>query len=167
MLKRVAAIPLAALLFFNWYGYQLVTDYLQYQSDRQLEARLDNNDYHESELVELRIPLTILSYNDYIDWKNYERCDGEIEFGGIHYKYVKRKIERGELVLLCLPDHSKQRILAAREAFFKLVNDLEQDKPDKKSNSHKSTSQKIFHSDYRSERNNWIIAAMQPETVKP
>lgn len=157
-LKKAAAILLAALLCFNWYGYRLVTEYLQYQADLQLEVRLDNNDYDESQLIELRIPLHLPYHND---WNYYERYDGEIEFRGIHYKYVKRKIERGDLVLLCLPDNAKQRIQSAKEEFFKLVNDLQQDTTGKTTNPGKSSVQKNFFSDYHQEKNNWTITALQ------
>ncbi len=158
VLKKTAALLLSALLCFNWYGYRLITDYLQYQADLQLEVRLDNNDYDESQLIELRIPLHLPYHND---WSNYERYDGEIEFRGAHYKYVKRKIEKGDLVLLCLPDHAKQRIRSARELFFQLVNDLQQESAHQKTNPGNSSVSKYFFSDYREEKNNWTI--MTPE----
>ena len=86
-MKKLAAILLVALLFFNWYGYRLITDYMQQRSDAQLEARLDQNDYDESQLIELRVPLNLPYHND---WTEFERYDGEVEIEGVHYKYVKR-----------------------------------------------------------------------------
>lgn len=162
-LKKTAAILLSALLCFNWYGYRLVTGYLQYQADLQLEVRLDNNDYDESQVIELRIPLHLPYHND---WSDYERYNGEIEFRGVHYKYVKRKIEKGDLVLLCLPDNAKHRIQSAREAFFNLVNDLQQETTGKTTNPGKSTVQKNFFSDYHQEKNNWAITALQTGSIE-
>jgi len=162
-LKKAAAILLSALLCFNWYGYQLVTGYLQYQSDLQLEVRLDNNDYDQSQLIELRIPLNLPYHND---WNYYERYDGEIEFRGSHYKYVKRKIEKGDLVLLCLPDNAKQRIQSAKEEFFTLVNDLQQAPTGKATNPGKSSVHKNFFSDYQQEKNNWTIKLLETPTAE-
>ncbi|HTN07843.1 hypothetical protein [Agriterribacter sp.] len=156
MLKKTAAILLSALLFFNWYGYRFITDYVQYQAGIQLDKELDNNDYDASRLIELRIPLNLPYYNN---WKHYEPYDGEIEIEGIHYRYVKRKIENGELVLLCLPDNAKQRIQSARELFFQLVNDLQQESAHQKTNSGNSSVQKFCFNDYRQEKNNWTITA--------
>lgn len=154
MFKRITAILLSALLFFNWYGYRFITDYAQYKASIQLEKELDNNNYDASQLIELRIPLNLPYYND---WQHYEPYDGEIEIGGMHYRYVKRKIEKGELVLLCLPDNARQRIQSARELFFQLVNDLQQESAQQKTNPGSSSIQKFCFNDYRQEKNNWTI----------
>ena len=37
-LKQIASILLLGLLFFNWYGYRIVSDYLQQKADTKLEA---------------------------------------------------------------------------------------------------------------------------------
>src|SRR5439155_4988660 len=58
-LRKIASILLICLLLFNWYGYRFVTNYLQKKADSQLEARLDVNDYDESQLIEIRIELNI------------------------------------------------------------------------------------------------------------
>jgi hypothetical protein len=156
-LKRLTAIFVLTLLFFNWYGYRLVSGFLQKQSDVKLEARFDNNDYDESQLIEIRVPMHLPYHND---WTDYERFDGEVEIKGVHYKYVKRKVENGELVLLCLPNNEKQMLQSARDNFFKLVNDLQQPNSGKKSNSGNSLAFKILFSDYQQEKNNWSIASV-------
>lgn len=156
-MKRLAAIFVLTLLFFNWYGYRLVSDFLQKQSDVKLEARFDNNDYDESQLIEIRVPMHLPYHND---WTDYERFDGEVEIKGVHYKYVKRKVENGELVLLCLPNSEKQMLQSARDNFFKLVNDLQQPNSGKKSNNGNSIAFKILFSDYQQEKNNWSIASI-------
>ena len=96
-----------------------------------MEIMLDNHDYLESQLVEIRLPLH-LPYQT--NWTSFERFDGEIEVNGTHYKYVKRKIEDGQLVLKCIRNDSKQRLQSAKEDFFRLVNDLQQEQPSKKNN---------------------------------
>src|SRR5688572_8694630 len=95
---------------------------MQHRADQTLEAQFDRNDYDEAQLLEMRVPLN-MPYQTYSS--GFERIDGEIEVDGIHYKYVKRKIENGELVLLCLPNQAKMQIESASNAFYKLVNDLE------------------------------------------
>jgi hypothetical protein len=131
-LKKIASILLLAMLLFNWCGYRWVINYMQQQADATLEARLDNNDYDESQLIEIKVPIN-LPYQ--ISQTAFERYDGEIEVDGIHYKYVKRKIANGELVLKCIPNQDRQRLQSAGADFFKLVNDLAQDQSSKKSNN--------------------------------
>ncbi|MBC7903287.1 MAG: hypothetical protein H7Y27_07675 [Gemmatimonadaceae bacterium] len=95
---------------------------LQQKADTNLEAKLDRNQYSEEQLIEIRVPLNMPYQTGY---NEFERVDGEVIVDGVHYKYVKRKIEDGQLVLKCIPNETKQRILNARDEFFKLVNDLE------------------------------------------
>lgn len=161
-MKKLAAILLLSLLFFNWYGYRMITGYLQDRSDAQLEARFDQNDYDETQLIELRVPMNLPYHND---WTEYERYDGEVEIDGVHYKYVKRKVENGELVLLCLPNNEKQLIQSARDNFFKLVNDLQQPTNGKKADGGNTAAFKSLFSEYQQEKNNWTVSAMNLEAT--
>lgn len=149
-MKRVAAILLLVLFLFNWFGYRLLSDYLQHRADSHLEAQLDQHQYDESSLIEIRVPLN-MPYQ--VANSDYERYDGEIEYNGIHYKYVKRKIEDGQLVLLCLPNETKMRLQSARDEFFKMVNDLQRSSHSKNSTS----SIKNPVTEYWQEQNNWCI----------
>jgi hypothetical protein len=110
--KRLAAILLMGILFFNWYGYQLLTRYMQVRSDRCLEARLDRNEYDESQLISLKIPITALAY--YSSSSEFQRVDGQIEIGGVHYKYVKRRIFGDSLELLCIANHTAMKLQKMR-----------------------------------------------------
>ena len=132
------------------------------QADVKLEARLDRNDYDESQLIELRVPINLPYHND---WKEFERFSGSIEINGVHYNYVKRKVEKGELVLLCLPNDEKQQVQTTRDQFFKLVNDLQQPGSNKKSDQNNSTAFKNLLSEYQKEKNNWQIIALAATRV--
>ncbi|MFM7839637.1 MAG: hypothetical protein ACKO6K_08710, partial [Chitinophagaceae bacterium] len=58
-MKQLLSIVLITLLFFNWYGYRVLSDYLQTRSVVRLEARLDKDDYNPAELIEIRVPLNL------------------------------------------------------------------------------------------------------------
>ena len=153
-MKRVAAILLLALFLFNWVGYRLLSDYLQHRADTRLEAQFDQHQYNESSLIEIRVPLN-MPYQTAST--GFERYDGEIEYNGIHYKYVKRKIEDGQLVLLCLPNETKMRLQSARDEFFKLVNDIQRSSQSKNSNPASSLKNPI--TEYWQQQNDWCINA--------
>ena len=152
-LKKIIAILLIALLFFNWYGYRILTNILADGADQQLELRLDNNQYDESQLVEVRIALNVPYQNDQTE---FERHYGEMEVAGKYYTYVKRKVENGYLVLKCIPNNSKEKIKAAGNDFFKLANGLDQDQPDKKQ-SNNSNLAKNFWSEYDGRESDFTI----------
>ena len=142
VIKRLAAISLITLLVFNWYGYRILMNYMEQQATTQLQSKLDQNLYDESTLIEIRVPLNM----PYIaNWNDFETFYGETEIAGTHYTYVKRKVENGELVLLCIPNTAKTELQAAKINYFKLVNDLQQ--PTGKQDS-KNLSVKIPYSDY-------------------
>ena len=144
-MKKIASTILLGLLLFNWCGYRWVINIVQQQADTRLEAKLDRNDYDESQLIEIKVPVN-MPYQT--DWADFERFDGEIEVNGIHYKYVKRKVEDGQLILKCIPNQARQHLESAREDFFKMTNDLQQDNTAKKSGAPAPSPVKNVLSDY-------------------
>ena len=145
-MKRLAAILLMGILFFNWCGYRLMSSWLENRADSQLESKLDNNSYDESQLISLKIPATHLSY--YNSSQRFERVDGQIEIGGVRYKYVKRRLFNDSLELLCIPNHAVMQLQTAKNEFFKLVNDLQHNGQGKKADSHSGSSWNPTSSEY-------------------
>ena len=127
-LKQLLTILLLAIHLFNFGGYRLVFDQLEKHSGKTMVQRIDADAYHDQDLVEVRVPIN-LPYQT--SWKEFERYDGEIYMNGVHYNYVKRKIQNDTLILLCLPNTEKTRLMNARETFFSLVNDLQDQQPSK------------------------------------
>lgn len=146
-MKKIAAILLMGILFFNWYGYRLLTSWLEARADHQLEARLDKNSYDESQLISLKVPSTHLSY--YNSSTQFERIDGQIEIGGVRYKYVKRRLFNDSLELLCIPNRAAMRLQTVKNEFFKGVNDIRTDNgPNKKSDSNPGSAKNFSSTDY-------------------
>ena len=133
-MKKVTALFFVTLFFFNLFGYRWVYDFLQQKASVQLEASLDKNLYSDAQLTELKVALN-LPYQT--NWAGYQRCDGEIEIGGVAYKYVKRKVANDTLYLLCIPNTKKMHLETAKNDFFKYANDLSQNNSSKKSGDSK------------------------------
>jgi hypothetical protein len=113
-LRKPAAIFLLFILLFNVIGYRAWFYYAEKKSDRQLEAQLDKDQYNEADLVVLKVPLNI-PYQ--LDKSQFERVDGEIVLNGKIYKYVKRKVSEGNLILLCIPDAHKMNLKKSKTDF--------------------------------------------------
>ncbi len=133
-------------------------DYVQQQQATHFETKLDNKEYDPSSLIEIRVPVT-LPYQT--DWNEFERVDGEIEFNGMHYKYVERKLQAGEMIYKCIPDEAKAQMLNARENFFKLVNDLQTQSSNKKSDTTPTHTYKTFSFDYCEKLNAWSFCQLE------
>ena len=92
------------------------------------QDKLQKHQYAEHELVELRVPLHLPYLSD---WNDFEQYHGETTINGNHYRFVKRKLEKGELVLLCIRNQQRDNISKAGNDYFKQVNDLPVEKKGK------------------------------------
>ena len=136
-MKRLASILLLFILLFNFIGYRFVTSYLEERADNRLEARLDQNEYDDAQLISIKTPITHLAY--YNNSNQFERVDGKVEINGIQYKYVKRRFFKDSAEMLCIPNPTAMRLQSAKDEFFKLVNDLEHTGQGKKNTPHSPT----------------------------
>ena len=98
------------MLLFNAGGYRIVLSLLQKQADQKLEAKIDQRDYDESQLIEIRVALNMPYQERYSD---FERQYGEIEMNGKMYSYVKRKIEGDVVIFKCIANDKKQELKKA------------------------------------------------------
>lgn len=133
------------VLLFNWAGYRLLTAYWEDRANTRLEAQIDENSYDETQLISVKIPAGHLS--SYTHSSDFERVDGQVEIGGVQYKYVKRRLFNDSLQLLCIPNQRAMGLRTARNEFFRLVNDLQRNGKGGKSDQHPGSS-KNFSGEY-------------------
>lgn len=96
---------------------------MEQKINNQLEASLDNNQFDDAQLVELKVPIN-LPYQT--NWSDFQRCDGEIEIEGILYKYVKRKVANDTLYLMCIPNTKIMRLETVKNDLIKMSNGIMQ-----------------------------------------
>lgn len=125
-----------------------------------MEVQLDNHKYNEEELIAFTIPLA-LPYQT--DWKDFERFNGEVEIDGVTYAYVKRKIQDGKLIVLCIPHQTKMNLQTSRDEFFKLVNDLQHPQSGKKTDNNQQKGYKSFTSEYYQDFSTWMCSPKSSE----
>jgi GH15 family glucan-1,4-alpha-glucosidase len=142
-LKKIAAILLLLLLAFNWYGYKIVLAAMQDKADRKLEALLDNSEYDESQLIEIRVTMNMPYQQRFTE---YERTYGEVDIDGKTYTYVKRKVEGDVVVLKCIANTSKQQLKKIDNDFTKANTGIDTDHPGKQ--QQQSSFAKNFWSEY-------------------
>ncbi|MBL7740876.1 MAG: hypothetical protein JNK14_16770 [Chitinophagaceae bacterium] len=123
-MKKIAAILLIAILFFNLGGYRLIFPLLQQQADRKLESLLDNEEYDESQLIEFRVALNMPYQQRFTE---YERHYGQIDIEGVSYTYVKKKIEGDIVIFKCIPNESKQQLRSIQHDLAKAGSTADMD----------------------------------------
>lgn len=157
-MKKLAAILLLALLAFNFVGYRLLFSVLEHKADNTIVAQIDKVAYNDADLITLTVPLSM----PYIqDSKDFEAKDGEITLNGKVYHYVKQKIAQGNLVLMCLPDQQKTHLQTAKDDFFRLANELQNNNGASKK-SGESQVIKLTISDYEQLQTNVVLPVANP-----
>jgi len=142
-LRQLFAITLLSIHLFYLSGYSLLFKYLIHRSDQQFTRQADRNQYGHSDVLLVKIPLHLPYYGNQ---GSYERCDGELEVNGIHYNYVKQKIEQDTMYLVCLPNQSKTKLYNEKSDYTKLLNDI----PAGKKSGESINLKKSFASEYNS-----------------
>jgi hypothetical protein len=120
-------------------------------------ANLDQNNYSDADLISFKVPAVHLS--SYVNSKEFQRVDGQIEIAGVQYNYVKLRYDQDSLELLCIPNKTATNLQTAKNEFFKLVNDLQHPGQSKKSDQHNS-SFKGFNAEYYSNLKTCGVAAL-------
>jgi hypothetical protein len=144
-LRKSAAIILLLILLFNIIGYRVWFYYAEQKADMAMESRLDKDQYDVNDLISITVPLD----NPYqLEQRNFQRIDGEVNFQGKNFKYVKRKVSDGKLILLCIPDARKMFLKKGKAEYGNAANDLN---GNSKSSSRSGTQKNFSGNDYISQ----------------
>jgi hypothetical protein len=142
-------------MLFNWFGYRLVSNYFDQKAANHMVRLIDENNYNESELVSVKMPINLPYYSNN---PKFERVEGEMQINGIVYQYVARRVYNDSLEIKVLPNQDRIQIKNAKESFDKLASDFEQKLTDKKSVPINNSSAKVIIFDYINQENNWTLA---------
>ncbi len=123
ILKQFSAILLLSIFAFNIFGYKIYFAIAENNSDAIIENKIEKQQYQTTDLVAYKVPAKQLPY--YTNCKSYEVANGEVNVKGNIMTYVKKRIYKDSIEYLCLPNEAKTNLRTAREDFFKLVNDLQ------------------------------------------
>jgi hypothetical protein len=143
-LRKIASILLILILFFNLGGYRVVIPLLQEQSDRKLETLLDNNEYDESQLIEVRVSLN-MPYQQ--RFTKFERHYGQIDINGQLYTYVKSRVEGDVAIFKCIANESGQQLKSLQDNMTKANSAADMEQPGQSKQSPSSFAKNIL-SDY-------------------
>lgn len=120
-LKKVSAVLLLILFIFNAGGYRVLISYQQEKEDFEFAKALDRGNYNDEDLVAVKVPLN-LPYQT--GSENFVRVNGEINWNGQVYNYVKRKVINDTIVLLCIKHETKSELQQIVNDYFGNINDL-------------------------------------------
>lgn len=135
---------------------------MEQHADMVMDERIERSDYDPADLVEIRIAMDAPYLNDIK--AEYEEYEGNIEVDDVEYKCVKRKIENGDLYLLCLPNNTKSTIRNSNVDFVRLVYDLNH-LPGGKEKQSAPPSIKLSTTEYAPENNDWNFPSVEQSAL--
>jgi len=101
-LKKLIAITLLVSHLFSTGGYVAFYKYLEYRSDVFFNEQTAQNKYNKNDLVEVKIPIDMPNM---ADWNAYENVSGTVQFAEASYNYVKMKMTKHAVYLMCVPNY--------------------------------------------------------------
>lgn len=108
----------------NTMGYYAVFLGLQYKNSIAMTARLDADQYDESQTMTIEIPITAPYMTDDADFK---RVDGIFEYKGEFFRLVKQKYAKETLTVVVIKDTENKRINEAISEYVMSFGDTGDD----------------------------------------
>ena len=122
LFRKIATILLLSFLFFNWVGYWLFISWFEHREAACAVARLDKEQYNADQLIVLKVSADGIPYSN--SSTTFERTDGEVEVGNIHYRYVRKRLYNDSVEFLCLPDRESSRLHRVRNDLLRLTTGI-------------------------------------------
>lgn len=139
------------VILFNLGGYSLFFQYMINRSDSKVIDRINHNRYHNSDLIEVKIPVDLPTLQD---WTEFETVSGQVQFRNNKYNYAEIKMTRDTLYLLVIPNHDRTKLVNANIIYAKQVNDI----PLSKKSNNSLVKKSISESEYRRTQLNFTAA---------
>lgn len=130
------------VVLFNLGGYGLFFQYMIDRSDNNIINQINHNRYHNSDLIEVKIPVNFPTLQD---WTEFETISGQLQFKNNKYSYAQIKMTRDTLYLLVIPNHERTKLVNANIIYAKQVNDIPLNKKTHNALVKKSISESKYH----------------------
>jgi hypothetical protein len=116
-LKKIIAYALLFVYLYNIAGALVSHYYFSYLADKYFAEQAAKGFYNTNDLTEVKLPNNMPGI---AEWPCYENISGQIKFADETYNYVKMRITRTAIYLMCIPDYgagvfSNQNIINAMQ----------------------------------------------------
>lgn len=118
--RRLITYCLLFLFLLNALGFYGIFAGLHWKNGRDLNSRLDDNQYSAAETRTFKIPLHV-PYG--VDSKDFERVEGEFQYEGETFRLVKQRLHRDTLELVVVRDAKSKEINQALADYVKTFTD--------------------------------------------
>ena len=96
-------------------------EYYIHKADVQMVKEVFDNKIDNAKFIELKIPV---HFPTLTNWDDYEVVSGQIQLKDAFYNYVKLKMTRDTMYVVCLPNTTKTRLVNANVVTAKEISDV-------------------------------------------
>jgi hypothetical protein len=107
-LRKLIAALLLCIYLFSVGGKLVLHQYFSSRSDKFFISQTSKGLYNKNDLTEVKLPCNMPGITDWVDYEDIKGC---IQFNDVSYNYVKMKVTRTALYLMCVPDYSTTQLL--------------------------------------------------------
>ncbi len=107
------------IYLFSVSGQLVLHQYFSYLSERFFNEQIAKGFYNKDDLTEVKIPVNMPNV---LDWPAYENISGQIQFGNTSYNYVKMRVTRTALYLMCVPNYETTKLASQNLINAKSIN---------------------------------------------
>lgn len=166
-MKKLIAFFLLCIILFNTAGYLAIHEYLEHKTQSFFIDQTAKGFYNIKDLTEVTIPVDMPGIHD---WARFENVSGQVQFQNTNYNFVKMRITRTALHLMCVPNYDTTKPTDKNILDAKGMNDIpvpqKEHVPCPKSavleNSHFMFSQYVFSCPVIKTVQKNIVHAVQP-----
>lgn len=119
-MKKLVAITVLIVFLLNAVGLYGILLGLQFKVAFEANKQLDDDQYSISETITFSIPIAI-PYS--IDEQDFHRVAGEFVHQGEVYRFVKQKLNKDTLYIVCIKDAKSKKINQALADYVKTFTD--------------------------------------------
>lgn len=121
MLKRLITISLLFIYLFNIGGQLAFYQYAVYKTENFFNEQISKNRYNVNDLTEIKIPVNL---PDITDGQCYQSLNGQVQFEDASYNYVRIKITRTAIYLVCIPNYATTHLIDQNIIRVKQIKDI-------------------------------------------
>jgi len=125
--KRLLAISLLLVHLYSLYGHTVLYFYSVYRSDKLFNEQISMDKYSLDDLVSVKIPVKMPTVED---WKDYVAVAGQVQFQNNSYNYVKLRMTKDTMYLMCIPNYKKTRLISQNIINARKIADIPNSKKD-------------------------------------
>lgn len=116
--------------------------YLVDRSDRRMNKLISQNLYDPNKLIELKIKQNLPGIRE---WADFENVSGHVQLKNACYNYVKLKITKDTLYIMCVPNYEKTKLIDNNVIYAKEINDIPLEKGQESSVKKAGADNKYSH----------------------